>query len=60
MQPPEQTESTDENSEQETPKNQIVIKSITVDTFGADYGLPEYINYTELMNKFYSRYSNGN
>lgn len=55
-----QTESTDENSEQETTKNQIVIKSITVDTFGADYGLPEYINYTELMNKFYSRYYNGN
>ena len=55
----EQADSTEENSE-EAPKNQIVIKSITVDTFGVDYGLPEYINYTDLMNKFYSRYYSGN
>ncbi|MBR3720635.1 MAG: peptidylprolyl isomerase [Clostridia bacterium] len=55
----EQADSTEENSE-EALKNQIVIKSITVDTFGVDYGLPEYINYTDLMNKFYSRYYSGN
>ena len=54
------TEQTEETGEEETPKNQIVIKSITVDTFGVDYGLPEYVNYTDVMNSFYSRYYSGN
>lgn len=31
--------------------NIIVIKSITVDTFGVDYGMPEYVNYEENLNK---------
>ena len=43
---------TEENAEE---KNKITIKSISVDTFGVDYGVPEYVNYDELMKKFNSR-----
>lgn len=38
-------------------KNKIVIKSITVDTFGVDYGIPEYVNYDENYNKVNQLYS---
>lgn len=52
----ENTEETDSN------KNKIVIKSITVDTFGIDYGMPEYVNYDEnyeKVNQMYSQYFGG-
>ena len=45
------------NEENAEEKNKITIKSITVDTFGVDYGVPEYVNYDELMKKFNSRQS---
>lgn len=60
---------TDENSEKEKEKeneeskvNTIKIKSITVDTFGADYGNPEIVNYEENYKKvqeIYNQYFNG-
>ena len=43
-------------------KNTIIIKSITVDTFGVDYGMPEYVNYEEnyeKVNQLYSQYFGG-
>ena len=52
----EETEETSEN------KNTIVIKSITVATFGVDYGMPEYVNYEanyEKVNQMYSQYFGG-
>lgn len=56
---------TDENSEKEDEEskvNTIKIKSITVDTFGADYGNPEIVNYEENYKKvqqIYNQYFNG-
>ncbi len=56
---------TDENSEKENEEskvNTIKIKSITVDTFGADYGNPEIVNYEENYKKvqeIYNQYFNG-
>jgi peptidyl-prolyl cis-trans isomerase B (cyclophilin B) len=44
-------------SEDDTNKNKIVIKSITVDTFGVDYGMPEYVNYDENYQKVEQMYS---
>lgn len=41
----DKTETTEESKEPQ--ENIIVIKSITVDTFGVDYGIPEYVNYEE-------------
>ena len=58
-------ETTDENAEQtveDDTKNTITIKSITVDTFGIDYGMPETVNYEETMekvNQIYSQYFGG-
>lgn len=57
----------DENSEkekenEESKVNTIKIKSITVDTFGADYGNPEIVNYEENYKKvqeIYNQYFNG-
>lgn len=43
--------------------NTITIASITVDTFGVDYGVPEVVNYEENMekvNKIYNQYFGGN
>lgn len=56
---------TDKNSEKENEEskvNTIKIKSITVDTFGADYGNPEIVNYEENYKKvqeIYNQYFNG-
>ena len=48
----EVSETADETSEEEEDNtNVIVIKSITVDTFGVDYGTPEYNNYEENLAK---------
>ncbi|MBO5348668.1 MAG: peptidylprolyl isomerase [Clostridia bacterium] len=44
--------STGENSE---PVNAPIIKSVTVETYGVDYGSPEVINYEEVMNEIYSK-----
>ena len=58
-------ETTDENAEQTTEddtKNVITIKSISVDTFGLDYGMPETVNYEknmEKVNQIYSQYFGG-
>lgn len=44
-------------------KNKITIKSITIDTFGVDYGMPEIVNYDEnyqKVNEIYSQYFGGN
>ena len=42
--------------------NTYDVKSITVDTFGADYGNPEIVNYEENYKKvqeIYNQYFNG-
>ncbi len=51
-----------DNNEDEN-KNIITIKSITVDTFGVDYGMPEITNYEEnyeRVQQIYSQYFSGN
>lgn len=45
----ETTDSTEESTD--TEKNTITIKSITVDTFGVDYGMPEVYNNEDIRNK---------
>ena len=47
----------------ESKENTIKIKSITVDTFGVDYGVPETVNYEanfEKVNEAYSQIFGGN
>ena len=51
---------TEEAKEEDDSKNKITIKSITVDTFGVDYGTPEFVNYDDLTKQFYSRMYGGN
>ena len=56
------TENQEEATEDEN-KNKITIESITVDTFGVDYGMPETVNYEEnyqKVNQMYSQYFGGN
>lgn len=48
------------NTEESTPKKDIKIKSVTVDTFGVDYGIPETMEPFNVMNWFYSQYGNSN
>lgn len=51
-----------ETHEEEDKENKIVITSISVDTFGIDYGMPEYVNYDENYAKveaIYSQYFGG-
>ena len=53
-------ENTEETADEN--KNKITIKSITVDTFGVDYGMPETVNYEESYTKvqqIYSQYFGG-
>lgn len=55
----ETPDTTTEGQEQDESINQITISSISVETYGIDYGLPEYVNYEENMekvNKIYSQY----
>lgn len=57
----EDTTSTEKKAEDEN-KNKITIKSISVDTFGVDYGMPETVNYEETIqkvNSIYSQYLSG-
>ena len=49
---------TSDSEETEDDVNTITISSITVDTFGIDYGLPETVNYEETINKVNEQYSN--
>lgn len=42
-------EDSDDSSEESTPENAPIIKSIRVETYGADYKLPETINYDETL-----------
>ena len=56
----EENENTDDNASED--ENKITIKSITVDTFGVDYGMPETVNYEESYEKvqqIYSQYFGG-
>ena len=46
-----ETATTENNEENKEEKNVIVIKSITVDTFGVKYEAPEYNNYEETIAK---------
>ena len=57
-------ETADANNEEnkDDNKNVITIKSVTVDTFGVDYGMPETVNYEENYQKveqMYSQYFGG-
>lgn len=42
---------TEEGGEASTPENAPVIKSIRVETYGADYGIPETVNFDEILSK---------
>lgn len=58
----ESEETATEATEEDDSKNKITIKSITVDTFGVDYGMPETVNYDENYQKveqIYSQYFGG-
>ena len=44
------------NTEESTPKKDVKIKSVTVDTFGVDYGNPETMKPFNYMNWLYSQY----
>ena len=51
-------ENQEENQETEEskPKKDVKIKSVTVDTFGTDYGMPETLKPFNYMNWLYSQY----
>lgn len=53
-------ESESENEESSTPENAPIIKSITVEKFGAKYKVPKTINYGEVLTKVqqYQNYYN--
>ena len=58
------TKETTENAEttEEKNVNVITITSVSVDTFGIDYGMPQVVNYEETMekvNEMYSQYFGG-
>lgn len=58
----DEKENKDENKKDDS-VNTITVASITVDTFGVDYGVPEVVNYEENMekvNKIYNQYFGGN
>ncbi|MBE5805460.1 MAG: peptidylprolyl isomerase [Clostridiales bacterium] len=58
-----ETTENSENKEEEKDVNIVVIESISVDTFGIDYGTPEYVNYDENYKKveqIYNQYFGGN
>ena len=44
------------NTEESTPKKDVKIKTITVDTFGVDYGNPKTMKPFNYMNWLYSQY----
>ena len=46
----DEKENNDENKKDDS-VNTITVASITVDTFGVDYGVPEVVNYEENMEK---------
>ena len=61
----ETTTATEESAEttEENDVNVIIIKSISVDTFGVDYGVPEVVNNEETRKKvdaIYNQYFGGN
>lgn len=49
------TKTSTNNGEKSEPVNAPIIKSITVETYGVDYGTPEVINYKEMQNEMYSK-----
>lgn len=48
----------DSGTENSAPEIEPIIKSITIDTFGEDYGIPELINADEVMEKVQEAYVN--
>lgn len=44
------------NTEESTPKKDVKIKTVTVDTFGVDYGTPKTMKPFNYMNWLYSQY----
>ena len=44
------------NTEESVPTKDVKIKSVTVDTFGTDYGMPETMTPFNYMNWLYSQY----
>ncbi len=52
----EDTSSDDENEEISSPVEKVVISNMSVDTFGADYGLPETIEPFNYMKWLYGMY----
>ena len=59
----DEDEENDNETTQDDSVNTITITSISVDTFGVDYGVPQVVNYEENMekvNEIYSQYFGGN
>lgn len=57
----ETTDTTEETTEEKN-VNIITITSVSVDTFGIDYGMPQVVNYEETMekvNQIYNQYFGG-
>ena len=48
------------STEESVPTKDVKIKSVTVDTFGVDYGMPETLEPFNIMNWFYSQYGLSN
>ena len=48
------------NTEESTPKKDVIIKTVTVDTFGFDYGMPETLKPFDIQSWFYSQYGISN
>lgn len=42
---------TEEGGETSTPENAPIIKSVRVETYGANYGIPETVNFDEILSK---------
>ena len=47
------------NTEESTPVNEIKITSISVETYGIDYGLPQMLEPFDINSWFYSQYAGG-
>ena len=48
------------STEESVPTKDVKIKSVTVDTFGIDYGMPETMTPFNYMNWLYSQYGLSN
>ena len=55
-----EVEATEENEEESTPVNDVIISSVTVETYGIDYGTPETLEPFDYMTWLYKMYGLSN